>query len=371
MIPAAYATLDLDAIRHNLQIAKRHAPAAKIMAVIKANAYGHGLLRVAGVLRAGVDAVAVARADEGIRLRKAGFDKPVTVLEGFVCADELVELYRYALDPVIHSPQQIDLLRRCREQGAISVWLKIDSGMNRLGFKGTEVDSAYRRLVRCTQIKQPPGLMTHLANADDRTDDTTRRQIARFNELTRDLPGQRSIANSAGILGWQEALSDWVRPGIMLFGCSPFIGQQGADQGLKPVMSLQSRVIAVKRLAAGETVGYGGGWVCPRDTRLGVIAIGYGDGYPRHAGSGTPVLVNGREAPLIGRVSMDMITVDLQHHPEAKAGDPVTLWGPGLAVERIARAADTIPYTLLCGITQRVQIIERQGVERPEAADAE
>lgn len=359
MIPAAYASLDLEAIRHNLRIAKRHAPDAKIMAVIKANAYGHGLLRVAATLQPEVDAVAVARADEGIRLRRAGFDKPVTVLEGFVCGEELDELYRHGLDAVIHAPQQIDWLEQRPDGERISVWLKVDTGMNRLGFKSDEVGLAYHRLQRCHAVERPIGLMTHLATADDLEDRNTLRQITRFNDLTRGFFGPRNIANSAGILGWQEALSDWVRPGIMLYGCSPFIGQEASQQDLRPVMSLQSRVIAVKRLAAGEVVGYGGGWRCRQDTRLGVIAIGYGDGYPRHARSGTPVLVNGRQVPLIGRVSMDMITVDLHSQPEAKPGDPVTLWGDGLPVERIAEAADTIPYTLLCGITQRVRIIER------------
>ncbi|WP_031435460.1 alanine racemase [Methylomarinum vadi] len=360
MIPAAYALLDLEAVRHNLQIAKRHAPNAKIMAVIKANAYGHGLLRIASLLLPEVDAVALARADEGIRLRKAGFDKPITILEGFVCAEELEGLYQYHLDAVIHSSQQIDLLEQRRGEGLISVWLKIDSGMNRLGFKGREVEAAYKRLAGCQSVNRPVGLMTHLATADDLYDGNTPRQVAVFNELTKDYPGPRNIANSAGILGWRETLSDWVRPGIMLYGCSPFIGQEAEQQGLRPVMSLKSRVIAVKQVIAGESVGYGGGWVCPRDTQLGVIAIGYGDGYPRYARSGTPVLVNGREVPLIGRVSMDMITVDLQSQPEAKPGDPVTLWGAGLPVERIAQAAGTIPYTLLCGITQRVRIVERE-----------
>lgn len=359
MTPAAYALLDLDAVRHNLQVVKQHAPLAKVMAVIKANGYGHGLLRIAATLLHDVDAVAVARSDEGIRLRKAGFDKPVTVLEGFVCLDELQGLYAHGLDAVIHSPRQVDLLQQIQRQDSISVWLKLDSGMNRLGFKPGEFKQAYQRLAQCKQVRQPVGLMTHLASADELSDAKTAQQIDLFNETVSDCQGPRSIANSAAILGWQNALAEWVRPGIMLFGCSPFADTQGVKFGLHAVMSLHSRVIAVKRLAAGETVGYGGSWKAEHDTLLGVVAIGYGDGYPRHVRPGTPVLVNNKPVPLIGRVSMDMITVDLQSQPDTQPGDPVTLWGPGLPVETIARAADTIPYTLLCGITQRVQIIEQ------------
>lgn len=360
MIPAAYALIDLDAAQHNLRVVKQHAPAARVMAVIKANAYGHGLLRIASALADEADAVAVARADEGIRLRQAGFTKPVTVLEGFVCAEEMEKLYQYHLDAVIHSPQQIELLQQRQGNERISVWFKIDSGMNRLGFKGEEIDTAFQSLSQCQGVNQPLGLMTHLANADVLTDRrTTPKQLAFFESAVKDYPGPRSIANSAGVLGWESALADWVRPGIMLFGCSPFPDKEGEQINLRPVMSLHSRVISVKRLMAGETVGYGCTWECREDTLLGVIAIGYGDGYPRYAKSGTPVLVNGKEVPLIGRVSMDMITVDLQSQPDAKPGDPVTLWGADLPVERIALAADTIPYTLLCGITQRVQIIEQ------------
>jgi alanine racemase len=358
MIPAAYALLDLMALQHNVSIVREYAPNAKLMAVIKANAYGHGMLPVAEVLQPIVDAVAVARSDEGVKLRKAGFDKPITVLEGFVCEDELQTLFAFQLDAVIHSPEQIILLRTHSVAETISVWLKMDTGMNRLGFKGEAFKQAYQQLLEVDCIKQPPGLMTHLACADDPYDGKTHQQLKLFKSAIKNLPGQCSIANSAAILNWPESLTDWVRPGIMLYGCSPFADKTGSAFNLKPVMSLHSRLLAVKQLVAGETVGYGGGWVCEKTTRLGVVAIGYGDGYPRYARTGTPVLVNDQRVPLIGRVSMDMITVDLQSQPDAKPGDPVTLWGDGLPVEIIANAADTIPYTLLCGITQRVQIIE-------------
>ncbi|MBS3965051.1 MAG: alanine racemase [Methylomonas sp.] len=361
MTPAAYVHLDLDAARHNLAQVRCYAPNACIMAVIKANAYGHGIERVASALQ-NADGFAVARVDEGVKLRRAGFTQPITVLQGFVCTDELRLLLQQQLAAVVHTPQQIAMLQQHVGPGQLSIWLKMDTGMNRLGFKGADFNAAYQALLACAAVQQPIHLITHFANADDLLDDKTRRQIDWFNEAVKDYPGERSIANSAGIMGW-PTLSvgnriDWVRPGLMLYGCSPFAGKTGADFGLKPVMSLHSRLIAVKDIAVGETVGYSGTWLCQAPTRLGVVSIGYGDGYHRHAASGTPVLVNGKRVPLIGRVSMDMITVDLGSQPEARPGDPVVLWGDGLAVEEVALHADTIPYTLLCGITQRVAIID-------------
>jgi alanine racemase len=364
MIPAAYAVLNLDAVAHNLAVVKRCAPEAKIMAVIKANGYGHGLLRIAEVL-ASADAFAVARVDEGIRLRKAGITKRIAVLEGFTCLEEFEALLAYQLDAVVHSAVQVDILEQRKEQGVCAIWLKLDTGMNRLGFKAKEFDAIYQRLTQCSIIKQPINLMTHLANADDLKDDTTHTQIKRFKQtlatmtLALQTGSECSIANSAGILAWHEALSDWVRPGVMLYGISPFLDRTGEQLGLKPIMELHSRLIAVKSLDVGDKVGYSGTWVCEKPTLLGVVAIGYGDGYPRYAKAGTPILVNGQRVPLIGRVSMDMITVDLATQPLAKPGDTVTLWGEGLPVEEIALAADTIPYTLVCGVTQRVQIVEK------------
>ncbi|MGR8931053.1 MAG: alanine racemase [Gammaproteobacteria bacterium] len=366
MTPAAYVHLDLDAVRHNLAQVKRYAPNNKIMAVIKANAYGHGITRVARVLDE-ADGFAVARVDEGVRLRKSGFSQPITVLQGFVCGEELQLILQHRLDTIVHSPQQIQILQQQTSHDAtLSVWLKMDTGMNRLGFKGSDLNAAYQQLLACAIVKQPVNLITHFANADDLLDGKTLHQIDLFNEAVQDYPGPRSIANSAGIIGWpnvsvnfgQDKPGNWVRPGLMLYGCSPFSGKTGADFGLKPVMSLHSRLIAVKQVAAGETVGYSGTWQCPVDTRLGVVSIGYGDGYHRRMQCGAPVLVNDKRVPLIGRVSMDMITVDLNSQADAQPGDTVTLWGKGLPVEEIAHYADTIPYTLLCGITQRVRVIE-------------
>lgn len=357
MTPTAYAVIHLDAVQHNLLKVRHFAPHAKIMAVIKANAYGHGMLRIAQALRQ-VDGFAVARVIEGIRLRQAGFQQRIAVLEGFTCQEELASLIKFNLEPVVHSLGQISVFEKNQTREQMTIWLKIDSGMNRLGFKPAEFDAVYQRLLRCPVIRQPFNFMTHLANADDLSDSMTMKQIRRFNGTLAGLPGERSIANSAGIIGWKESLTDWIRPGVMLYGVSPFSDRIGAELGFKPVMGLHSKLIAVKPVERGDTVGYGGSWVCERSTVMGVVAIGYGDGYPRYAKTGTPVLVNGQRVPLIGRVSMDMITVDLAKQPNAKPGDPVTLWGNGLAVEEVALCSDTIPYTLLCGITQRVEIVE-------------
>jgi alanine racemase len=358
MKPAAYAVLDLDAVQHNLAVVHRAAPTAKIMAVIKANGYGHGLLRIAEAAKQ-VDGFAVARIEEAIRLRNAGFQHRILLLEGFSCAEELEALQNYQLEAVVHCFEQISLLEQSSEAKKITVWLKLDSGMNRLGFKNTDFALAHQHLTACNNVNPQINLITHLANADDKNDVKTLAQIQLFKETVSDFEGECSIANSAGLLAWQESLTDWVRPGLMLYGISPFAEQTGEQLGLKPVMSLYSKLIAVKQLEAGEKVGYSGTWICDKPTRLGVIAIGYGDGYPRYAKNGTPVLVNGQRVPLIGRVSMDMITVDLNSQPEAKMGDVVTLWGDGLPVEEIALCSETIPYTLVCGITQRVQIVER------------
>lgn len=354
---AAYAEINLDAVRHNLYKVRQCAPKAKVMAVIKANAYGHGMLRIARAL-VGADAFAVARVDEGVRLRQMGIKKRIVVLQGFANRDELQHLIDFQLESVIHSFHQIECLESFDKTIELPVWLKVDTGMNRLGFKKGDVGVAHGRLLSCANVQKPFNLMTHLASSDDKASPFTSEQIRQFNTTVADLDGERSIGNSAGIIAWQDAVSDWVRPGVMLYGISPFPESSGTELGLRPVMSLYSKLIAVKQLERGESVGYGNSWICPKNTTLGVVAIGYGDGYPRYAPPGTPVLVNGQRVPLVGRVSMDIITVDLANQPDAKPGDKVTLWGNGLAVEEIAGCANTIPYTLVCGVTQRVQLVE-------------
>lgn len=351
---APYASINLAALKHNVAQVRDFAPKAKIMAVIKANAYGHGMLRIAGALN-DVDAVAVARAAEGVQLRLSGFNKRIAVLEGFVAKNELDDFAQYNLDVVVHSIGQLDVLEKYQAKKKLSVWLKLDTGMSRLGVSDAEFVPIYQRLLSCSSIKQPVFFMTHLSSADELDSAITLQQLKRFNEKLKTYAEERSVANSAGIMGWPESISDWIRPGLMLYGVSPFFDSTGEMHSLKPVMTLHSRLIAVKNIAAGVAVGYGCTWVSSVETKIGVVAIGYGDGYPRYAKTGTPVLVNGKKVPLVGRVSMDTITVDLNSQINAKAGDPVTLWGDGLAVEEIARYADTIPYTLLCGITQRVE----------------
>jgi alanine racemase len=354
---APWALIDLAALRHNLTRAKAAAPDSRVMAVVKANAYGHGMLRVAKALSE-ADALAVARVGEGVALRQSGIPQPIAVMEGCFDADELELAAANRLELVVHHPEQIRLLQQHAVSQPLQVWLKIDTGMHRLGILPDQAIEAYHQLAALPSVASPPRLMTHLANGDDLSDPTTSQQCRLMRSLVAPLDGEISIANSAGILGWPESHADWVRPGIMLYGVSPFIDGRGPHHELRPVMSLQSSLIAINRYRKGDAIGYGGTWACPEDMAVGVATIGYGDGYPRHAPSGTPVLVNGQRVPLVGRVSMDMISVDLRSQPEAQVGDPVTLWGRGLPVEEIAEAADTIPYQLLCGVTGRVAFVE-------------
>ncbi len=324
------------------------------MAVVKANAYGHGLVAVAGALR-DADAFAVARVEEGLALRRAGIAKPVILLEGVFDRDQLLAAAAGAFELIVHAPEQIELLRDAAAGMRFKVWLKLDTGMNRLGLKSAEFAAAHAALGQLAAVEPPVNLFTHLASADEPQMAATAQQLTCFDALTGSLPGERSIANSAALLNYPQACADWVRPGLLLYGVSPISGMIGSDHGFRPVMTLHSRVIAVKQVGRGEAVGYGGAWIAARPTRLAVAAIGYGDGYPRGLRLGSPVLVNGRRAPLAGRVSMDMIGIDVTDVP-VRRGDPVVLWGPGLPVEEIALWAGTIPYELLCGISQRVSI---------------
>ena len=358
MIPAAHAVLDLAAPGHNLKQIRRHAPNSKVMAVIKANGYGHGLVRIARALR-GAEAFAVSRVDEGCLLREAGIQERIAVLEGFVSSQELAKIRRYRLEPIVHSMYQVELIEAASGSGTFTVWLKLDSGMNRLGLTEREFRVGLMRLRRCCVVEKPIHLMTHLAYADEPDSRETNQQLDVFFRVTEGCEGERSIANSAGVLGWPRAHSDWVRPGILLYGVSPSPRPPGSESNFRPVMSLRSRLIAIKNIQAGGAVGYGGWWKAARETRIGVVAIGYGDGYPRSVANGTPVLIGKQRARIVGRVSMDLLTVDLSACSRAAIGDSVLLWGPGLPVEEVAEQAGTIPYTLLCAVTQRVRVIEK------------
>lgn len=326
------------------------------MAVIKANAYGHGLAAVARSLDA-ADAFAVARVEEGLALRQAGITKAIVLLEGVFDRDQLEAAGAAGFELVVHLGEQVELLRAARPGLRFDVWLKLDTGMNRLGLKGDGFAAALAALGELPSVRQPVRLFSHLACADEPLKPTTQEQLQRFAQATHSLAGERSLANSAAILNFPEAQADWVRPGLLLYGVSPLAGTVGADFGLMPVMTLHSRVIAVKDVAPGESVGYGGAWTAGRPTALAIAAVGYGDGYPRSLGSGAPVLVNGKRATLAGRVSMDMVGIDVTGlEPAVRLGDPVVLWGPELPVEEIAVWAGTIPYELLCGISQRVAV---------------
>ena len=351
------AVIDLNAIQHNLSVVRRLAPNSKVMAVVKADAYGHGIVQVARVL-SNADAVAVACLDEAIKLREAQVNNPIILLEGFFSDDELLQLLEFDLQTIVHQQRQIDAIQTLDKKQyrdkKLKIWLKLDSGMNRLGFTAEEYLAAYSSLSNCELIDSI-NLMSHLACADDIRDSMNQAQIDVFNKVSKEIPGARSMANSAGVVAWPESHFDWVRPGIMLYGCSPMLGYQGDAHGLKPAMTLQSQLFAIRDLAPGDKVGYGSAWMADRNTRIGVIAIGYGDGYPRHAREGTPVLINGKKYPLVGKVSMDMLTVDLGSEEHFSIGDKAILWGDGLPVETIADFSDTIPYTLLCGVTSRVK----------------
>jgi len=349
------AVIETRALRHNLNTIRERARRARVMAVVKANAYGHGLVPTALSL-AEADAFAVARLEEGLALRAAGITQPIVLLEGVFTAEQLLEAARHGFDLVVHDALQVELLEEMTGSHRFVLWIKIDTGMNRLGFPPRDFAAALERVRRLTPAPLEIRLLTHLACADERDGRMTNEQLARFRAATRGLDYSVSIANSAGVFGDVQLSGDWVRPGLALYGASPFADSSAAQLGLTPVMSLESSVIAVRHISAGETVGYGAAWRAPRDSGIAIIAAGYGDGLPRNLPGGTPVLVDGVRAPLVGRVSMDMIAADVTALPDVHVGTPAVLWGAGLPVEEIARHAGTIPYELLCSVSQRVPL---------------
>lgn len=352
------ALIDCEAARHNLQRIRAMAPQAKMMAVVKANAYGHGIERMAPCLSQ-ADAFAVASVDEALALRQLGVTHPLVLLEGIFCASELKAVVEHRLELVVHSDEQIAMLKTHQGCHNLVIWIKVDTGMHRLGFAPSEVARVWHQLQGLSCLAQPLRLMTHFARSDEPEAASNVQQLAQFKQLLAYLPDPLavSLSNSAAIIHLPESHGDWVRPGIMMYGVSP--SQTSIETlDLKPVMTLVTRVIAVKMVAAGESVGYGGSWQATQTTQLAIIAAGYGDGYPRHIPSGTLVLVNGRQAPIVGRVSMDMISVDVSHLGEVDVGDPVVLWGKGLPIEQLAQAANTISYELLCGVTKRVPSVQ-------------
>ena len=350
------ASINLSALRHNARIARDLAPDSALMAVIKANAYGHGMVPVAQALESIADGFAVARIEEAMTLRRAGVGKRLLMMSSRPDARQLQQCADYGIDIVVHDIDTARLIADHNIAPALGIWLKIDTGMHRLGVPPQQSAAIFRLLQASDSVRETI-LMSHFASADDDQVDTTEQQLQCFNAATKGLGAPASIANSAAIITRPDCHRDWIRPGIMLYGANR-LGEK-AQPCLHPVMTLRSQLLAVRDIAAGEGVGYNHAWTSTRAARIGTVAVGYGDGYPRHAGNGTPVLVNGQRVPLVGRVSMDTITVDLSEQAQAQAGDEVILWGDALAVNEIAAHAGTIAYELLTQVTGRANYVYR------------
>ena len=351
------ASISIPAMQHNLHVAKRKSPGARIWGVVKANAYGHGLARGMRAFSE-ADGLALIEIDGAVRLREMGWRKPILLLEGFFHPEDLPTVAAHDIQVTVHCIEQMEMLAQANLKTPIAVHLKMNSGMNRLGFLPQDYRAAYERLRTLPSVRSI-ALMMHFANADDPANPRLpmEEQLRRFCEETKDLEGGRSLANSAAVLNHPQAIADWIRPGIMLYGGTPG-GRTAEEFGLLPAMTLTSEIIGIQRVQTGDCVGYGSRFVADRPMTIGVVACGYADGYPRHAPNGTPVLVDGQRTGLAGRVSMDMITVDLTHIPSARVGSKVTLWGSGLPIDEVAAAAGTIGYELMCALAQRVRIIE-------------
>lgn len=359
---ATTARIHTDNLRHNLGIARQRAPGARVMAVVKADGYGHGLERVASALGS-ADLFGVAALTDAERLRAQGVTRPIVLLSGFDAPEDLPRLRQLGVATSVHNIEQVRMLEAAGAGEPIDCWLKVDTGMHRLGVAPEQVREVHATLSSLPQVADEIVLMTHFSSSDEFESSASRgaltlQQLRVFEQATAGLPGPRSLANSAAVLGWPQAHADIVRPGGMLYGMSVVEGASGADFGLRPAMSFGSRLIAVKNVAKGEFVGYSSGWLCPEDMPVGVAAVGYADGYPRVVRPGTPVLVDGRPASVAGRVSMDLMAIDLRGLPNARVGDEVLLWGEGLPVETVAAAAGTIGYELTCSITRRVRFVE-------------
>lgn len=344
----ARALIDLQALRHNYRLA-RESTGAKALAVIKADAYGHGAVRVAEALQDEADGFAVACIEEALELRASGIRAPVLLLEGFFEADELALIVEHDFWCVVHSLWQVEAIEQAALAKPISVWLKLDSGMHRVGLQPADYQASYQRLQATGKVAKCV-LMSHFARADELDSPRSDEQLAIFEAARQGLSAEISLRNSPAVLGWPNIPSDWVRPGIMLYGATPFDQPQALADRLQAVMTLESKVICVRELPAGEPVGYGGAFVTERPTRVGVVAMGYADGYPRQAPTGTPVWIDGQPSQLLGRVSMDMLCVDLTHLPRAGLGSQVELWGRNVPVSDVAARAGTIPYQILCNL---------------------
>ncbi|XOV77701.1 MAG: alanine racemase [Aestuariibacter sp.] len=355
----AKVTIDLSALRQNLVVAKRCSPNSEIVAVLKANAYGHGAIEVANALQTSVSKFAVSSIEEALQLREAGITSSILLLEGCFSASELLICQQQQFDIVVHSQTQVDELRAAVLLTPLRVWIKVDTGMHRLGMNEDQAYATFKNLLGHKNVSATPVLMTHMASADLLDANYTPEQHQRFCGLQsrlgqEGLTAQTSIGNSGTIMGWDGIDSDWSRPGIMLYGLSPFAEPHPHADKLRPVMALESEVIALRTIEKGEKVGYGSTWTASRQSRIATVAIGYGDGYPRNAKSGTPVLINGQRGALAGRVSMDMLSVDVTDLMEVQIGDAVELWGNNLNANEVAQHADTIGYELVTRMPIRV-----------------
>lgn len=348
-----HAEVNLAALRANLATVRRCAPDTQVFAVVKANAYGHGLMRVLPAL-SDADGVALVELDAALVLRDQRYSRRILLLEGFFEPAELIEIAARRLAVVVHHIDQVRMLETAHLARPLEVFVKINTGMNRLGVRPHEVAAVVERLSHCDSVAATR-LMTHFARADE--DDGIKEQLNAFEKACSGLHYPRSIANSAGVIRYKQVGGEIVRPGIMLYGATPFQYDSAEALGLSAVMTLHSQIIAVQELGRNDAVGYGGTYAAARPHRIGVIACGYADGYPRHAPDGTPVLVCGRKVPIAGRVSMDMITVDLSTVPNATVGTPVVLWGAGLPVDDVAAVASTVGYELLCAVAPRVRFV--------------
>ena len=349
------AIIDLAAIRRNYRYAKSLAPGSRALAVVKANAYGHGARPVASTLAGEADAFGVACLEEALDLRASGIRNPILLLEGVFSAAELAVAIREGFAVVVHAEHQLAWILEARPERPVTVWLKMDTGMHRLGLPPAAFGRAHARLRDCPHVAETV-LMTHFARADEVDQPHTRAQLEVFEAHTRGIAGPRSLANSPATLAWPQTHADWIRPGIMLYGASPLHRADDGNSGLLPAMQLESELMAIHELRPGDAVGYGGRFVCDRPMRVGVVPVGYADGYPRHAADGTPIAVKGQRTRLVGRVSMDMLTVDLTPVTEPRVGDPVELWGRNVPANAVARASDTIAYALFSAITRRVPL---------------
>lgn len=363
MNSTAIATIHLDALAHNLAEIRALFPRQKIIAMIKSNAYGHGLVPVAQALSS-ADAFGVATLGEALQLRNAGVMNDLVVMRGFVSVDEIpIFLEDGHLLACIHSINQVILLEqfyRTDDHRQLRIWLKIDTGMHRLGIPCDAFNAVFQRLLPLSLVKKPFVVCSHLADADNQDKTFTHQQIVNFDHTTRDMSFEKSLLNSAGILAHGAACYEWLRPGLMLYGISPFCYSGEHDmkmQYFKPAMTLTSKLIAIKTVNAGEKIGYSCAFTAPCAMKIGIIGMGYGDSYPRHAKNGTPVLIRGERCPIVGRVSMDMITVDISHLDVVAVNDAVILWGQGLPVSEIARYVNTVPHELICHLTGRVQAV--------------